>query len=143
MDFRWERDTIADYSSKKDQPVRLALLIAVAAMVAGCASSIMQGFVGQPIQQVALRYGPPSNVYDMPDGQRAFQWVRINSYTTPTQVNTTGSAFPIGNMVWYSQNTTVTGGQPVRSECAYTLLARWNGDAWIVASFVEPRLLCQ
>lgn len=119
----------------------LRLAIALAFLVTGCASSIMRGYIGKPLQEVMLDYGPPVNAFDMPDGSRAFQW-RVNStFVTPTTV--TSSTVPVGN-VWYT-NTQITGGQAVTSGCIYTMLARWNADqnAWIFHDFRPPSALCE
>lgn len=116
---------------------------AAALMVSGCASSIMNGFVGQPIQQAMVKYGSPSNAFDMGDGRRAFQWTMRRNYTAPTLVSNRGSAYPIGNNVWWTQNTTITGGQTSTSECNYTMYGRWNGSAWMIEGFEKPRFMCE
>lgn len=115
--------------------------MALAFGVVGCASQIMQGYMGKPLQEVMLDYGPPSNAFDMPDGSRAFQWVMNYSTTTPTQVRT--SSIPVGN-VWYT-NTQITGGQAISGECIYTMLARWDQaqNAWIFYEFRPPSMMCQ
>lgn len=122
-----------------------ACAIAGAVLLSGCASSVMGGFVGQPVQQAMVKYGTPSNAFDMGDGRRAFQWVMQSTYVTPTVATNTGNAFGYGNSVSWTQNTTITGGQPITSKCAYTLYGRWSETAksWIVEGFEKPPLLCE
>ncbi|WP_299327595.1 hypothetical protein [Parasphingopyxis sp.] len=105
----------------------------------------MDGFVGDPIQQVMVRYGPPANAFDMPDGTRAFQWVMDRSYVTPTYQSNTGSATAIGNSVYWSQNTQISGGQPINHRCAYTMYGRWddNLETWVMTGFERPPLACE
>lgn len=121
------------------------LIIIAALALTGCASSIMQGFVGQSVQEAMVRYGPPANVFDMGDGRRAFQWVMTQSYVMPTNVTNTGNAYGIGNSVYWTQNTQITGGQPITNQCAYTLFGRWNESAkqWVVEGFVKPKFSCE
>lgn len=48
--------------------------IVAALLLAGCASTSLKGFVGQPIEEAMMRYGPPESVIDLPDGRKAFQF---------------------------------------------------------------------
>jgi len=108
--------------------------------LAGCATGIMQSYVGQDIRQVVVKRGPPVNAMDMGDGRRAFQWTENESFTTPTNAYTTGTA----NSGWYSANTTITGGQTFTQTCLYTLYARWDDarKGWVVDSFEKPAWDC-
>ena len=119
----------------------LAGLLAVALSVGACASSIMKSYMGEPLQEAMLDYGPPANAFDMPDGSRAFQWVITSAFTTPTTV--TSTTMPIGN-VWYT-NTQITGGQAISGRCVYTLLARWEDlqNAWVFYDYRQPSLMCE
>ncbi len=127
----------------------------------GCASQIMQSYVGKDIREIILDYGHPSNAMDMGDGRRAFQWVIGKSYVTPVSVNTngtvnthgTGNMNAIGNTLthtynktsWVNSNTTISGGQLINSKCVYTLFARWNKDfnSWHITDFRKPKLMCE
>jgi hypothetical protein len=117
----------------------------LALAVVGCASSIMNGFVGRPLQSAMVRYGPPTNAFDMPDGTRAFQWVLTNNYSPPVQSYNSGSAYTVGNRVHWYQNTSTIGGQPINSECAYTMYGSWDEqqNSWVMSGFEEPSFLCQ
>lgn len=119
-------------------------LVAAALALGGCAASIMNSFVGDPLATVMVKYGPPTNAFDMGDGRRAFQWVMHRSFTMPTNSYTTGTAIPIGNTVMWQQNTRITGGQPINSSCAYTLYGRWSDSAntWMIEGYEKPRMMC-
>lgn len=121
--------------------------VAVAVGLSGCATQIMQSYVGKTVQDAAVRYGPPTNVFDMPDGRRAFQWSVSSTYVAPRTTTTNlslyappGSAFASG-----SAQTTSYGGQPITQTCLYTVFGRYNQGvgAWIIESFEKPSFMCQ
>lgn len=123
------------------------LLIISALVLTGCASSIMQGYVGKSLQEAMIDYGPPANAFDMPDGSRAFQWVMRSTYVMPTTVTNSGTVtVPYGSdAARWSQRSQITGGQAMDSACAYTMLARWNEqqNAWIFTEYRRPRVMCE
>ncbi|GAB1395228.1 hypothetical protein MASR1M60_33940 [Rhodocyclaceae bacterium] len=120
-------------------------LLVIFAALTGCASQIMQGYVGKDVREVMLDYGSPANAFDMGDGRRAFQWVIGSSYTTPVSAKTTGNVNAIGRTAWVNSNTTITGGQTINSQCLYTMFGRWNESAqgWFVTDFKKPNLMCE
>lgn len=122
-----------------------AIVIALALIVSGCASSIMQGYVGQTLQEAMLDYGPPANAFDMPDGSRAFQWSMSSTFVTPTTVRQTGSVTPGFGSVDWSSRTTIQGGQPITGTCLYTMLARWDEGriAWVFFDYRRPNMMCE
>ena len=114
-------------------------------ILTGCASQIMSGYLGEPVQMAMLDYGPPLNAFDLPDGTRAFQWVLTHTYVTPTTISQSGNVrATAGNANWISK-TKISGGQPISTTCAYTMLARWDEDrtAWIFYDFRKPRFGCE
>lgn len=122
-----------------------AWTILAAALLCGCASSIMKGYIGQPLQAAMVDYGPPANAFDMGDGRRAFQWPMTSTGYIPQQSYTTGSATAIGNSVMWTQNQQITGGFPITQSCVYTLYARWEKGAqvWRVEGFEKPKFMCE
>lgn len=126
---------------------RLLGVLAGLALLTGCvsASGVMKGFVGQPIQKAMVKYGPPTNAFDMPDGTRAFQWVMTDTYNAPAYATNTGSVQGYGNAAYWQQNTTIVGGGPVTSKCPYTLYANWSdaGNAWMISSYEKPSFMCE
>ncbi len=146
------------------------VIILTIIFLSGCASKIMQGFVGKDIRQVVLDYGTPINAMDMGNGVRAFQWKMTNyTHTTPTYINSSssgsayGSSYTSGqgsvygsnynynsrtnyNMNAYiNTNTVITHSQTYDLTCLYTLFARWDKGrkGWIVTSFKKPNLMCE
>jgi len=110
-------------------------------LVAGCASQVLQSYVGKSITEPILDYGPPSNIVELSDGKRAYQWARTNTgvipVTTPTTTNVYGSG---GFATAYS---TTTNYVPYSNDCVYTLIAIKSGDDWIVESFRQPTFSCE
>lgn len=116
------------------------LLIVVCLFVAGCASQVMEGFVGKDITEVQLQYGPPINAIDMPDGRKAFQW-RFDS-TTMMPMTTNYTAYGSGNIV--SGTAYSYGGGVFTTPCFYTLFARPNSNkSYTVVGFQKPSLECE
>lgn len=105
-------------------------------ILAGCASDIMQSYVGKDVTEVVLDYGPPSNVVKLPDGRTAFQWSRTSSYTAPVTTN-------VYNYGTYATATTYGGGTTY-SQCLYTLFATPNAqESYTVVGFKQPTLACE
>lgn len=120
--------------------LRNSALFALALVLSGCATQVLQGYVGKSVTEPMLDHGRPSNVFDLPDGTRAFQWKK-NSYgaipiTTPTTSNIYG---PGG---WATVTTTSTSYAPYSNQCTYTLIAQPSGKDWVVVSYREPSLEC-
>ena len=121
------------------------LLVVLAIALSGCATGIMDGYIGQPLQAGIARYGPPDIVFDMPDGRRAFQWRTEASYTTPTQTYGNANIYaPPGAFANVSYNQTTFGGQTATQVCRYTMYARWQAEqnAWIFESYEKPSFMC-
>ena len=124
----------------------LAGLLACASLaLVGCASQILNSYVGKDVRQAVVKYGPPANALDMGDGRRAFQWVMNSSYTTPVNATTTGTVNSSGPTAWYTSNTLITGGQTFSYRCVYTLYAKWEEarQGWIGVGYETPNIMCQ
>ncbi len=123
------------------------LVILVLSIAAGCASTHMNQYLGQDIQEVMIDSGAPINAFDMSDGRRAFQfrWGG-GTFVTPQTTTITGNASAIGNTAWYEGTAITSGGNVITSEgCIITYLTRWSSDrnAWVVTENRFPkRLLC-
>ncbi len=123
---------------------RIALTGVVTLAVTGCASSYMEGLVGQPLQIGMARYGPPSVVFDMPDGRRAFQWEMTSSGVTPRTTTTTANFYaPPGSFANMTATQTSFGGNVVQRTCRYTMYAVQQGETWVFSGFEKPSLNCE
>jgi hypothetical protein len=113
--------------------------------LSGCASQIMQSYVGKDLREVILDYGQPTNAFDMGEGKRAFQWARNKQFYVPTTSTTTGSVIGAGNTSFLNANTITSGGYMAENKCVYTLFAKHlkEKDSWIVESYKKPRFMCE
>lgn len=108
--------------------------------LAGCASDIMETFVGKDITEVQLQYGPPINSIAMPDGRKAFQW-RFDS-TAMMPMTTNYTAYGSGSMV--SGTAYSYGGGMYTTTCFYTFFAKPNSNkSYTVVGFQPPSLECE
>lgn len=122
-------------------------LISVLSTVAlfGCASQIMEGFVGKPITSVISQYGMPAGSYDVSTDKRAFVWSMTSSYVVPGASYTSGTM--IGNQMF--TNTHSAPSYVGTSSCNYVLIAtKTRTDiegpaAWTVVGFEKPRFDCE
>ena len=120
--------------------MRALKLIAVLAMVAGCATDIMQGYVGKPIVEAELDYGRPSNIIELEDGRRAYQWNVDAGGIMPMTNYNSGTVYGGGGFANYSGTSTTY--VPYENNCIYTLFATKQGSTWVVTGFREPSLSC-
>lgn len=128
----------------------VAALLAGAFILAGCATTTMENYMGRTVQEVAVTYGPPTNVFDMPDGRRAFQWQIDTSFNAPARSTTYGTAqvyAPPGSSYGTvnAQSTTVTTPATTSTiSCLYTMYGKWDEErqAWILVGFEKPRFIC-
>lgn len=112
-----------------------------ALLLTACLSTQMKKMVGLPVQEAAIEYGQPSNVIDMPDGRRVFQFEKRESGYLPATTTTQGSVW--GN-TWSATSTTF-GGHPIESKCTLTFYTRWDDalGAWVVTDYRVPKeLVC-
>ncbi|WP_295442332.1 hypothetical protein [Sphingorhabdus sp. EL138] len=123
--------------------VRFAVLIVAALALTGCASTAMKRYVGSSISEAYLAYGQPANVFDLPDGRRAFQFYwGGSSGVLPGSSQTTVA--PIGGGA-YAVNTVGTPAMVYESKgCLVSLIARKNaaGDFVVEEYRIPQRLVC-
>lgn len=113
-------------------------------LMAGCATQVMQGYVGRDIRDVMVRYGPPDNAFDMADGRKAYQWRMESSSVTPTYSTTEGRTRERHDGDRYQSTTITTGGDVSTTTCFYTLYATWDEAArgWTVVAYEKPGFEC-
>ena len=69
----------------------IVIVLLLASLLVGCVSSQMKQFIGKDISEVMVEHGRPHNVFDMPDGRKAYQFYwGGGSFALPQ--TTTGSA---------------------------------------------------
>jgi hypothetical protein len=68
-------------------------------------------FVGSPITEVIIKLGPPIASFEVGPNQKAFQWYRTGSYTSP------GTAVIVADTLVYNNP------QQVTTECRLTFVA--------------------
>jgi hypothetical protein len=124
-------------------------LLALCALLGGCASSIMKSYLGKTIADAVMDYGPPITAFDMGQGRRAFIWTMNSSYTMPGSTTTTGNLNVIGGTGFYSATTIASPPQTFNQQCNYTIFAERipgapEGPAgWRVVDFRKPNLMCE
>ncbi|MGY5780757.1 hypothetical protein [Rhizobium sp. LEGMi135b] len=122
----------------KRLPAGIAAL-AVLLILTACASQIMKSYIGAPISSVMLDYGPPDNVYDLRQGERAYQWRKQKTQVVSGQ--SSGEVRETHRGRRYE--VTETPGYVEQTECFYTFYTRSSGSDWYVTSFRQPSLECE
>lgn len=125
------------------------ILLALCALLSGCASQIMKTYVGKTVADAVMDYGPPVAAFDMDQTRRAFIWTMNNSYTVPGSTTTTGNLNVIGSTGFYSATTIASPPQTFNQQCNYTIFAERipgapEGPAgWRIVDFRKPNLMCE
>lgn len=106
----------------------------------GCASTIMKGYVSRDISSVVANYGPPANSYDLPNGQRAFQWKITDTSYVPETIT-----YDDQNGRGYNSGSTVlSGGFVKETSCFYTFYASAaEQGGWTITGFEKPSFECE
>jgi len=123
------------------------LMLATLLCSAGCVSTHMKKYIGKDVRYIAVEDGPPVNVFDMPDGRRAFQYRwGGGQYVVPKTTTAQGQVQLVGDGGYYSEQKVESGGFVVESQgCLITYFGEWNAakKGWIVVDISYPkRLVC-
>jgi hypothetical protein len=122
-------------------PAKIAALLAVIMLgTSGCSTNIMRSYVGGSTEAVMARYGPPSDIRDLPDGRRAFQWMIVDTSVYPGTATTTVK--DKSERRKSSIHTDFTPAHVEENRCFYTFYAHDVSGAWIIDSFAPPELGC-
>lgn len=129
--------------------MKSCIFLLMVLFVSGCAvkHDKLQAYVGEDIQEVVAVYGHPDVAFDMGDGRRDFQWVRISS-TLPSYAISPGAlTVPAKQYAADYKKKMITpmfNQEGVKSECLYTMLTRWDEDAksWIITGYHQPTSGC-
>jgi len=121
-------------------PMHFAAILIAGVTLSGCASHIMNGFVGRDIGAVIARYGPYESSFEMADGRRAFQWRIEEASMVPTETISEDVETRDGTR----QTVRTTGGYWQENTCFYTMYAvPSQGDGWTIVGFEKPSLDCE
>lgn len=119
--------------------MRRHLIVAMLAL-AGCASQIMESYVGKDITEAVMDHGPPAREMDLPDGSRAFIWSRSHNWTAPSTTRIGSSQ----RGDWASTTVIGLGGGTNTYQCHYTLIGKRNRQrSYTVVSFRPPPIACE
>ena len=115
-----------------------SLLITATILLNGCDSAHMKQFVGKDIRDVMMVSGKPSNVFDMSDGRRAFQFY-WGGGEFPIPGTTIGTGSVVGNTALINSST-IGGGTINTKGCLITYIAQRNevSAPWIVVETRYP-----
>lgn len=120
-----------------------ACLVLLALVVGGCASQIMQGYVGKNVKEAMLDYGPPTNIIEMGPNERAYQWSMTDSVISPGATFNNGQVVALGQTASYSGTSYATPTIIDENVCHYSLMAKQVGDEWIVTGYRKPQISCE
>jgi hypothetical protein len=118
------------------------LLLAAALSLAACVSQEMASYMGKDITEVFMTQGHPVDEFDLPDGNRAFQFYWGGGAISFPSTSTT-TVTVVGNQAF--ANTQGFGGGVVHSQgCLITYIGTPNDKkSWTVTAYRYPdRLVC-
>jgi hypothetical protein len=124
-------------------------VLIAALLMCGCASQIMQGYVGKPVSEAVMDYGQPVAAIELDKNKKAFVWSQTHSTISPGYSNTSGSIYGTGSSAFFNSSTYTSPAYVSTSQCNYTLYAeRTRKDidgpaAWTVVGYKEPNIMCQ
>lgn len=126
---------------------RLLPFVLPLVLLTGCATEIMQGYVGRPVEAAMARYGRPDDTFDLPDGRRAFQWIEVETSTSPGYAVTRTRrerGDDGGHRPSRTTRTEYTPPSETANRCVYTLYGRRDPQTsgWVVDGFAPPALGC-
>lgn len=116
------------------------IVIALMLFLTGCASTEMRALVGKPVEEAFIEYGRAENVFQMPDGRRAYQF-RWGGGVLSSPGNTVSTGSTTGNVT-----TVITTATPVMiyqsQGCLITFIARDSGgERFVIEEYRVPRQL--
>lgn len=116
--------------------MRLVVLLAATLFAASCASTEMRPYLGQPIEEVLLRYGAPEQVITMTDGRRAYQF-RWGGGVAIIPGSSVSTGTTLGGVT--TVNTTSTPSAVVNSRgCIMTFFAADAGGGRYIVDEIRP-----
>ncbi|WP_162497423.1 hypothetical protein [Roseovarius dicentrarchi] len=115
---------------------------ALAAILAGCAAPVLDKYMGRSIVDPMLDFGQPAEVFDLPDGRRAYQWSVDKQASRPSPRPVIGVGIGVGRGGWGNVTTIGTSYETYTKSCRYTLIASPRGGGWVVTDQRKPAPGC-
>ncbi len=116
--------------------------LTASALLAGCAAPVLDQYMGRPVLDPMLDFGKPEAVFDLPDGQRAYQWKVEKQATRPSPTPVIGVGIGVGGGHWGHVTTIGTSYETYTKTCRYTLIAARRGNDWVVTDQRKPAPGC-
>ncbi len=116
--------------------------LVLAAMLMGCAAPVLDKYMGRSIVDPMLDFGQPAEVFDLPDGRRAYQWEVDKQASRPSPRPVIGVGIGVGRGGWGNVTTIGTSYETYTKTCRYTLIATRRGTGWIVTDQRNPAPGC-
>jgi hypothetical protein len=122
---------------------------ALSTLLVACASDIIKSYVGKPLSDAVIDYGPPAYSFDTGDGTRTFVWSISSSFVLPGHSSGNASVTTFGNTAQLYGAATYSPPISVSQQCNYAVYAkRTRNDiegpaAWVITGFKPPRADCE
>lgn len=114
-------------------------------VLTGCATSasIMESYKGKDVTDAILDYGAPSNIIEISEGKRIYQWgMNIKSHTPATSYTNGSVSSYTNNLANFNAVTQHYGGYTSTNSCIYNLYAEKVDSSWVVTGYKKPRRGC-
>lgn len=107
----------------------------------GCVSEQLESYVGKSVTEPMMDMGKPTNIIDLGNNRRAFQWQKVSSGVMPITTPAYGTIH--GSNGWANLTATTTNYVPYATDCLYTVTATRKGSDWVVDGFRKPSFECE
>ena len=131
--FRWVCDSartlyVVGMKDQSKASITRRVIALVVLLVAGCATTgnyekVLRSWMGNDVNSLIVSWGPPSDVYTMPDGRKAYTWLRVGGTRVTANYNRYLNMVTAGSVTYWCKTTfTTTPSGVVRNW-------RWEGNA--------------
>jgi hypothetical protein len=102
-----------------------------------------KSYLGHDVAEIVRDYGIPLNAFDLPNGQREFQWAIGWGYQSATYADTLERVTSRGDRAWTASNVPIAGGRPITGDCVFTLVGIWSESvhSWKVTAVRGPTMI--
>lgn len=121
--------------------IRNLVVVMCFAILGACATDVLQGYIGKPITEAILDNGPPTNIVELGDNRRAYQWDVTKAGIVP--ITAPSTTYVYGSGISATATITSTTYVPYEQRCIYTVTAtKSESGEYIVDGFREPEFGC-